>query len=120
MLNSLSLEIKSVNSISLQPGSAGNVFAVTGLDENLRIYDIRCKSSFRKLNPHFKFLVVFCVLYKFLNILSGANKLDSMDMLLSVMFSPVHSSVIAVAGLGGTQLLDIRHSARYNLNTFVL
>ena len=96
--------------ISLQPGSDGNVFATAGFDHVIRLFDTRRKplgeSSFS----------YFCTLpdasYTFLFTIRAVPVLETGNAngpLMSVVFSPADPSFIAVSGIKGTRILDIRN-----------
>ena len=96
--------------ISLQPGNDGNLFATAGIDHVIRLFDTRRKplgeSSFS----------YFCTLpdasYTFLFTIRAVPVLETGNAngpLMSVVFSPADPSFIAVSGIKGTRILDIRN-----------
>ena len=116
-----------LSSISLQPGSDGNVFAMADLFNGvLRIFDIRRSTSGEMkqfyLNCALNLLCFFlCFVFMTINnkcllnliILTvpvvEVKKESSFHSLWSVMFSPVNAFLIAMAGTEGTRILDIRN-----------
>ena len=96
--------------ISLQPGSDGNVFATAGIDHVIRIFDTRRKPLGERSFSH------FCNLpgasYTFLLTIPAVPVLETRNEygpLMSVVFSPADPSSIAVGGIKGTRILDIRN-----------
>ena len=108
--------LESARSISLQPGTDGNIFTVACEDNILRIFDIRIRKT-RKTSIFFT--SVLCTLsrkcnpYFFIHILTGPVLQTEVEpqsaKLCSVMFSPADPNLIAAAGNGGTRLFDIRN-----------
>ena len=124
LLNSVENDtMKNAISISLKPGSNGNVFATADFSSgDLRIFDIRQSTSseciilIQMTKPN-------CYYDKILIYFRSVPVFEEKHLnLRSVMYSPVDSSLIAVAGYNGTQILDIRNisansrfSSTYNL-----
>ena len=120
--------IELVLSISLKPGSDGNVFATACIDHVLRIFDIRRNTPlgeyssllrqitftilnnytltlFNDINKVMEMITSFSAFSLFPSVFEAKNQFCPLQ---SVMFSPVDSSLIAVAGSKGAQILDIR------------
>ena len=111
-----------VLSISLKPGSDGNVFAAACIDHVLRIFDIHRRtplgeySQFVATNHIFPILnnstvMVMITSFSISLFPSVFEAKDQFCLLKSVMFSPVDSSLIAVAGRDGAQILDTRNDS---------